>query len=267
MTPQSTAGGPTAVSDDEFDTTDKVLDDRSRMSFLEHLDELRRRILYALYAVLACGVLVFFYIDRLYTYTTAYFGQFGAKLVYNGMTDAFAFELKMGLLLAVIMASPFIFAQVWFFVAPGLYSKEKRLALPFITASTLLFCTGAWFCHFYAFPSMFRFFASFQNDYIAMLPNIKELSGFYVKMILAFGLVFEMPLLVFCLARFGMVTARFMIKQFKYAFLIIFIAAAVITPSADIPNQLMFAAPMLVLYIVSIAVAWLFGKKKTPREA
>jgi sec-independent protein translocase protein TatC len=265
MTMPSAPGGPTVASDDAFDATEPVAADGSRMTFLEHLDELRRRILYALYAVLACGAIVVFYIERIYRYGTAYFAQVsGVKLIYSGMTEGFAFEMKLGILLAVLMASPFIFAQIWFFVAPGLYVREKRLALPFITASTLLFGTGAWFCHAYAFPSMFKFFASFQNGDMAFFPTIREVSGFYVKMILGFGLVFEMPLLVFCLARFGMITARFMIKQFKYAFLIIFVLAAIITPSSDIPNQLMFAAPMLILYVVSIGVAWLFGKKRAP---
>jgi sec-independent protein translocase protein TatC len=265
MSPQSSSGGSSAVSDD-FEATGEALDERSRMSFLEHLDELRRRILYSLYAVLACGAVVIFYIDNLYKYATAYFGQFGVKLIYTGMTEGFSLYMKIGILVAVLMALPFIFAQVWFFVAPGLYSKEKRLALPFITASTLLFLAGAWFCHFYAFPSMFQFFASFANGDVTFFPTIKEVSGFYIKMLLAFGVVFQMPLLVLVLARFGMVTAKFMIKQFKYAILIIFVAAAIITPSSDIMNQLMFAAPMLVLYVVSIGVAWIFGRKK-PREA
>ena len=250
----------------EFDGAEEQLDDRSRMSFLDHLDELRRRILYALYAILACGAVVIYYIDDLFNYATAYFGQFAGKLIYTEMTDGFAFQMKMGILCAVLGASPFIFAQVWFFVAPGLYSKEKKLALPFIVASTVLFLAGAWFCHFYAFPSMVKFFGGFQNQYVAMMPTISNVSGFYIKMILGFGLVFEMPLLVLVLARFGIITARFMIRQFKYAFLIIFILAAIITPSSDIANQLMFAAPMTVLYVLSIGVAWLFGKKKKSIE-
>lgn len=266
MATPSSPGGPGVASDDVFDRAEQGLDENSRMTFLEHLDELRRRILYALYAVLACGAIVVYYIDDLFKYATAYFGQFGVKLIFTEMTDGFAFEMKMGILAAVLMASPFIFAQVWFFVAPGLYSREKRLALPFITASTVLFLSGAWFCHRYAFPSMVWFFGGFQNEYVAMMPTISNISGFYVKMILGFGLVFQMPLLVLALARFGMITARFMIRQFKYAFLIIFVLAAVITPSSDIANQLMFAAPMLVLYVLSIGVAWVFGKKKAPRE-
>jgi sec-independent protein translocase protein TatC len=266
MTGHSTSGGRTAASDDEFDAAEGQLDDRSRMTFLEHLDELRRRILYSIYAVLACGAVVIFYIDRLYKYATGYFGQFGVKLIYTGMTEGFGLYMKVGILVALLMALPFIFAQVWFFVAPGLYVKEKRLALPFIAASTLLFLAGAWFCHFYAFPSMFRFFATFANEDVTFFPTIKEVSGFYIKMILGFGTVFQMPLLVLVLARFGLVTAKFMIKQFKYAFLIIFIVAAVVTPSSDVVNQAMFAAPMLVLYILSIGVAWVFGKKR-PREA
>src|SRR4051812_28688944 len=127
MSGQATSGGRTASADDEFETAERQLDDRSRMSFLEHLDELRRRILYALYAILACGAVVIFYIDRLYKYATAYFGQFGVKLIYTGMTEGFGLYMKVGILCALLLATPFIFAQVWFFVAPGLYAKEKRL--------------------------------------------------------------------------------------------------------------------------------------------
>jgi sec-independent protein translocase protein TatC len=255
--------GPVLAGDDEFaEAGERSDDDRSRMSFLEHLDELRRRLLYSTYAILASGVVVFWFIERLYAYLTHYFAQFGGKLIFTGMTEGFMFEMKMGLLAAVILASPFVFTQVWLFVAPGLYAKEKRLALPFVVCSTALFLSGAWFCHRYAFPSMFLFFATFQNENVSFFPTIKEVFGFYVKMVLGFGLVFQMPVLVFVLSRFGIVTARFMLKQFKYAVLVIFILAAVVTPSGDPVNQTMFAAPMIVLYLISIGVAWLFGKKR-----
>jgi sec-independent protein translocase protein TatC len=165
----------------------------------------------------------------------------------------------------LIIAAPFVFAQLWLFVAPGLYAKEKRVVVPFVVLSSLLFGSGAAFSHFVAFPSMWQFFASYDGmGGMRFFPTIDETFSFYVWMILGLGLVFQMPLLVYFLSRFGIVTAGFMVKQFRYAVLIIVILAAVITPSADIASQMTFAIPMLVLYVISIGVAWIFGKKKKP---
>ena len=244
----------------EFD--DEAADDRSRMSFLEHLDELRTRIFYSLYALIACCVVAFFFWDRTYQYFVTYFGAFGGQLVYNQPMAGFMFSLKLTGLIGLIAASPFMFSQLWLFVAPGLYAKEKKVVVPFVVFSSLLFFLGAWFGHTQGFPAMWRFFASYEIPGLTYMPALDITFGFYVKVILGLGLVFQMPMLVFSLARFGVVTAGFMLKHFKYAVLGIFIVAAVVTPSGDIMTLLVFAAPMLVLYVVSIAVAWLFGKKK-----
>ena len=242
-------------------------DDRTRMSFLDHLDELRKRILYSVYALVATCVVTLYYWQELFVYLAVYFGQQGGHLVYTRPMGAFMFSLKLSLLAGVILASPFIFAQVWFFVAPGLYSREKKLAIPFIFFSTLLFAAGAWFAHVVAFPAMWRFFVSYNGlGNIESMQNIDDTFGFYVGVVLGLGAVFQMPLLVFVLSRFGMVTWRFLVKHFKYAVLAIVVLAAVITPSADIATQLVFAAPMLVLYIVSIFVAMIFGKRKRVEE-
>jgi sec-independent protein translocase protein TatC len=167
----------------------------------------------------------------------------------------------------LIIASPFIFTQMWLFVAPGLYSKEKRLVVPFVLFSTLLFVSGAGFAHFVAFPAMWKFFASYQGlGGIKWLQNIDDTFTFYIGVILGLGLVFQLPLLVFFLSKFGVVSAKFLLKHFKYAVLAIFVIAAVITPSADVMTQLVFAAPMLGLYIVSIGVAAVFGKRRRPAD-
>jgi len=241
--------------------------DQSKMSFLEHLEELRRRIIYSLYAVLGCFAITFWYMDDMNTYMLRYFTQTAAggkvKLLATQLTDAFMFEFKLALLAAVVLAAPFVFMQLWLFVAPGLYAKEKKVVVPFVLSATVLFGGGVWFAHVVAFPSMVKFFVSFMNDYLTIMPSLQLVFSFYVKMILGLGLVFEMPMLVFFLARFGIVTAGFLLRKMKYAILIIFIIAALVTPSADPVNQTIFAAPMIVLYIVSIGVAWLFGKKKT----
>ena len=168
---------------------------------------------------------------------TAYFARFGGKLIYTGMADAFILEMKVAILAGFLIASPFVFSQLWLFVAPGLYTREKKVVLPFVFFATMLFGTGVWFAHRYAFPSMFQFFASFENEHVKFFPTLKEVASFYFKMVLGFGVVFQMPILVFFLARFGIVTWKFMAKQFKYAVLIIFIIAAVVTPSGDPVNQ------------------------------
>lgn len=247
--------------DEAGETDDEVA--QSRMGFLDHLDELRRRLLYSIYVLVACCVVTFFYWDRLYAYYAHYFGALGGELIFNKPMAGFMFSLKISGLAGLVIAAPFIFAQAWLFVAPGLYRKEKRLVLPFVFFSSVLFFLGAYFAHLVAFPSMWRFFASYAVEGIRFFPTIDETFGFYVKAILGLGIIFQMPMVVFFLARFGAVTAGFLIRKIKYAVLIIVVVAAVITPSGDPLTLAVFSAPMLVLYVVSIGVAWLFQKKRT----
>jgi len=154
--------------------------------------------------------------------------------------------------------------QVWLFIAPGLYAKEKRFAIPFVVSSSSLFILGAAFSHYVLFPAAWTFFASFSNSYMEFMPRIEPVWDMYVKLALGMGLVFQMPIIMFVLARLGIVTAGFLARNIKYAILIIFIVAAVITPDGSPANQVLVAAPMVVLYIVGIAVAWIFGKSKKP---
>jgi sec-independent protein translocase protein TatC len=240
----------------------------SRMSFLDHLDELRRRLLYSTYVLVACCAVTFFYWDRLYLYYASYFGALGDgnyKIVFTKPMAGFMFSLKISGLAGLIVAAPFLFSQAWLFVAPGLYAREKRVVVPFVFFSSTLFFVGAYFAHVVAFPSMWRFFAGYAVGGISFFPTIDETFSFYVKTILGLGLVFQMPMVVFFLARFGVVTSGFLIRKIKYAVLIIVVVAAVITPSGDPLTLAVFSAPMLVLYVVSIGVAWLFQKKQ-PQE-
>jgi sec-independent protein translocase protein TatC len=252
----------------DADEPDESEDGRSRMSFLEHLEELRKRIIYSLYALIAACCVSFWFVERLNLYMLKYFASFvsgsagGGKLVFNEITEAFMFKLKIGVLVGLLIAIPVILAQVWLFVAPGLYTREKKVVLPFVACASALFLAGAAFGHVVAFPSMMQFFASQSNEYLAMFITISGTFSFYIKMILGLGLVFQMPILVFFLARFGIVTAKFLWDKGRFAILIIFIIAAVITPSPDPVNQCIFAAPMIVLYGISIGVAWLFGKRR-----
>lgn len=255
---------PALTADDTF--ADDV-DERSRMTFLEHLDELRRRILYSLYAVIASCLVTFWFLSSMTDYLTRYFSTYGATLIFTQPMGGFMFSLKIGVLAGVIVAAPFVFSQIWLFVAPGLYAKEKKVVVPFVFFSSILFAGGVYFAHAIGFPAMWRFFASYgEGGALQFFPDISLTFGFYVKVILGMGLVFQMPILVFFLARFHIVTARFMLRKFKYAVLGIFIIAAIITPSGDAVTLSVFAAPMLLLYLVSIVVAWVFGTRRVRDE-
>lgn len=249
----------TGVLDDAYA---EDADDRSRMSFLEHLDELRRRILYCVYALTACCAVTFYFWEPLFQYFVVYFSANGGQLIYTQPMAGFMFSLKLAGLAGLLVASPFLFTQLWLFVAPGLYAREKKVVIPFVFFATIFFIGGAYFGHTVAFPSMMRFFAQYQLGPLSYMPALDFTFGLYVKTILGLGIVFQMPMLVFFLARFNVVTAGFMIRKFKYAVLGIVVVAAIITPSADIPTLVIFSGPMLVLYIISIGVAWVFGKKQ-----
>jgi len=246
---------------DATDEDDEVA--QSRMGFLDHLDELRRRLLYSIYVLVACCVVSFYYWDQLYRYYAHYFQLLGGNLIFNKPMAGFMFSLKLSGLAGLVVAAPFMFAQAWLFIAPGLYRKEKRVVLPFVFFSSALFFLGAYFSHAVAFPSMWRFFASYAVEGISFFPTIDETFGLYVKVLLGLGLIFQMPMVVFFLARFGVVTAGFLLRKIKYAVLIIVVVAAVVTPSGDPMTLAIFSAPMLILYVISIGVAWLFQKKRS----
>ena len=242
----------------------------AKMTFLEHLDELRKRIVVSLAGILVGCLVAFAFVNRIYSFIMDPLNRLlpkGSSFVFTEPTEAFLLYMKMALLAGVIVAMPVILLQVWLFVAPGLYAKEKRLVVPFIVLATVGFVGGAAFTHYLLFPWMWIFFASFATDTLTFLPRIGPVFALYVKMVLAMGLVFQMPAVVYSLARIGVVTSRFLIKSFKYAVLLIFIAAAVITPSADMLTQTLFAAPMIGLYIISIGIAWLFGKRRPKADA
>ena len=234
------------------------------MTFLEHLDELRKRITHAVGGLFIGFIIAFTFIGRVQEFV---YGRLtkdipGGKLIFTEPGEAFMLMIKMAALVGVLIASPYIMLQVWLFIAPGLYSKEKRLAVPFVLSSSTLFIAGAAFSHYFVFPAAWTFFASFSNDYIAFTPRIDPVFSMYVKLMLGIGLTFQLPVLMFVLARIGIVTAGFLLKNFKYAVLLIFIFAAVITPDGNPVTQIMVGGPMVVLYLIGIAAAWLFGKSK-----
>jgi len=238
-----------------------------KMSFLEHLDEFRRRLINSLIAVGVGMGISFFFISRIFEFIMVPLQRMlppGGHLIATEPTEPFMLYLKIALLAGIVIASPAIMLQVWLFVAPGLYATEKKFAVPFILLTTIGFVLGAAFSHYIVFPLMWRYFASFQTDYMLFTPKIDAVFSLYVRMMIALGIVFEMPTVVFALARMGVVTARWLLRNLKYAVLLNFIIAAVITPSPDPFSQAMVAAPMCGLYLISIVIAWLCGKPRTP---
>ncbi len=242
------------------------------MSFLEHLDELRRRLMIAAAAIVAGMAIAFLFIRRIVAFVMDPLYALlppGGNFMSTEMTEGFMLYMKIAALCGLMIASPVVMAQIWLFVAPGLYSHEKKLAIPFVVLGTGFFLLGAAFSHYFVFPFAFAFFANFfaADSYIKFMPTIGPLFGAYVKMLLAMGIIFQLPTVVFFLARMGMVTAGWLAKKTKYAILIIFVVAAIITPGPDVVSQTLVAAPMVLLYGLSIAIAWMFGKKKKAAEA
>jgi sec-independent protein translocase protein TatC len=256
------------VSDSWFDD-DPEAAAGGKMSFLEHLDELRKRIVRSLIALCLGVAIAAFFIEDLYAFVMMPLRNMlrpGETMIYTYPTEAFMLYIRIALIAGLFISAPLIFWQVWLFVAPALYAKERKYAIPFVLLSSIGVLAGAAFSHYVAFPLMWRFFASFSNELVSFMPRIEDAFSVYMRMLLGMAVVFQMPALVFFLARMGVVTARWMIRQFKYAILAIVVIAAVITPSSDIASQLIVAGPMVVLYILSIGIAWVFGKKRSALE-
>ena len=258
----------TTDQDPDWDESDEPLAE-GKMSFLEHLDELRKRIIWSVAGVGIGFVAACFYIKQIYAFVMDPMQKLlkpGEHLVYTEPSEYFALYIKLAVIAGLLLASPWVMWQVWRFIAPGLYKNEKRFAIPFVLLSTVSFVAGAAFSHYVVFPMSWKFFGSFSDDTTVFMPRIAPSFSMYLKLLIAFALVFQMPAVVLFLARMGLITARFLLKNFKYAVLLIFIAAAVLTPDASPVTQTAMAAPMIGLYLISIALAWLFGKKRRTVE-
>jgi sec-independent protein translocase protein TatC len=254
---------------DDWDDEDAAEESGGKMSFLDHLDELRRRLIWALaVVVIGFGIAIAFY-QQLFDFVMDPMQAMlpaGQKMIYTEPTEALMLYVKIAVIAGLLIASPGVMSQVWLFVAPGLYSHEKKLAVPFVLLSSAFFIGGAAFAHYIVFPITFKFFASFASDAITFMPRIEPAFGLYMKLVLIFGFVFQMPTVVLLLARLGIITAGFLWRNFKYAVLIIFIVGAALSPGTDPVGQVVMAGPMVVLYLISIAFAWMFGKKRQPAE-
>lgn len=228
------------------------------MGLMEHLDELRRRILHSLAALLVGFMACWGFSRRIYEFLAQPIYRLlpeGEKLVFLGITDPFIIFVKVALLAGIFVASPFILFQFWRFVAPGLYKRERLAALPFILFGSLLFLAGGAFAYYIAFPFAVEFLLGVGEPFNAQITVDRYLS-FLMTVILGLGVMFELPVVILLLARLGLVTPRFLLKNFRYAVLVIFVVAALITPTPDVFNLLVFAGPTIVLYLVGIGLAW-----------
>ncbi len=246
--------------DPQIDETTEESGDGGKMSFLDHLDELRKRLILVAGALLVGFLICFAFINPIFEFIMVPLYEIlpdGGRLAYTEPAEAFLLYIKIAALAGLVLATPVVLSQVWLFVAPGLYSHEKKFAIPFVVGSTFFFLLGALFSHYLLFPWAWSFFAGFATDYMEFIPRIQPAFSLYVKLLLACGLVFQMPTIVFFMAKVGAVTAGFLARNIKYAILLIFIFAAILTPTGDPVTLTMMAAPMIALYGLSIGIAWI----------
>lgn len=239
-----------------------------KIPFTEHLEELRRRLLISAAAVAVGFLISYFFSKQLFEILMKpLIISLPPKstLIFTSLPEAFFTYLKVSLLSGIFLTSPIVLYEIWAFISPGLYKHEKRYVIPFVFFSSIFFIGGALFGYFVVFPFGFKFFLGFATEYIRPMPTIKEYFGFCTKLLLAFGVIFELPLFVFFLSKIGIINDRILRKQRKYAILLIFIASAILTPP-DVMTQLMMAGPLLALFEISIWVAKIFGRERVAED-
>lgn len=240
-----------------------------KMSLTEHLIELRKSLTRSLIALgIGFGV-CYYYKDFIFDIVTRPLTRVLPKnsyLIYTGLTEAFFTYMKVAFFASLIITCPYILYQIWKFIAPALHSREKKYVVPFVISSTFLFISGVSFGYFVALPPAFEFFVSFNNQYLQAMLSFKDYLSLFVTFLLGFGISFELPIFIFFLTKLGIVNAAMLSKQRRYAMLIIFIVAAILTPSPDALSQVLMAIPLMFLYEVSIFVSRFAGKKKTDSE-
>jgi sec-independent protein translocase protein TatC len=240
------------------------------MGFLEHLDELRTRLLRSCIAIAAGMVVAFVFVDSFADFVLAPTLRMlpaGAGLIMTRPGEGLSFHLDLALIGGVMLAAPFVTYQIWRFIAPGLHAREKRLMIPFAVLATIGTLAGALFSHYLLFPSLMAFFATFDSPRMRFMPRLQDTFELYRNMLIGMVAVFQIPTLVFFLARMQVVTARLLWRHIRYAILVGFIAAAALTPSADPWNQTVFAAPIIGLYIISIGIAWIVAPRRQSAPA
>ncbi len=240
-----------------------------KMSFLEHLDELRVRLVHSVAALVVGFLIAWIWHEQIFHFLTnpLRLAYPDTKFIFTSVSEALMLYMKMAFFVGIFIASPYVLYQIWAFIAPGLYAHEKAYAVPFIVAGTFFFVGGAAFGHFFLFPLTFRFLVGFGGKDMTFLPRVAEYFSFYSWFLLGLGAVFQLPVVIFVLSRIGLVTPRFLLRQFRWAVLVAFVVSAVITPTPDVVTQTLLALPMLGLYLLGIAVATLFGRPRRAVEA
>jgi sec-independent protein translocase protein TatC len=251
----------------EAPSQERLPDAMPAMSFLEHLEELRKRIVYSVIAIAVGFFACWGYAEKIVGWMqqpimdALKHNGMPQTLVYLNPTDPFNLYLKIGALAGVFVTCPFVLYQVWMFISPGLYRNEKRYVVPFMVSTIALFLSGGYFGYKLVYPAALEFLIGYGKQFQPMI-TIHEYTDLFLTVILGLGLVFELPILVFFLALMGVVSAGWMWRNVRYSILVIFIIAAIITPTTDILNMCIFAAPMVVLYLLSIGIAYLVHPKQ-----
>jgi len=228
------------------------------MTFVEHLEELRRRLIVILAVVLFFSIVVYFFSERM----VDYFTQPLPGVYFFTPTEAFTVRIKISLFAGLIVTLPLIFYQLWKFVGPGLLKKEIKAIVPIVFSATIFFLVGGGFCFFYVIPAAVKLLLGFGTANLKPMISINSYVSFVVMMVLAFGVVFELPVAAFILGRLGVIDHKFLAHGRRYAAVIILIVAAILTPTPDAFSQLLLAGPLYLLYEVSIIVLWLTCRKK-----
>ena len=235
-----------------------------RMTLLDHLDELRRRILYSIIAIFVAFIGSWYFSPTIFRWLEKPFLAAvpeGEQLAFTDLPGPFMLYIKVALLTAIFVSSPILLLQLWLFLRPGLYKRERRLFAPFIFFTTLFFVAGGYFGYLVAFPMVVKFLLGVGEGFKQVV-TISAYFSMMSKILLGLGLVFEMPMLIFFLARLGIVSAGQLLRWFRWAVLLIFVIAAIITPTPDVATQTVFAVPMILLYLLGVLVAAIFGTKR-----
>ncbi len=240
-----------------------------KLPLTEHLEELRKRIVYCIIAVAVGFVICYFFSKQLFEILALPLASQlpdGSTFIFTNVTEAFFTYLKLAFFAGIFVASPVIIYQIWGFIAPGLYQHESKYAVPFVVLSTIFFVGGSLFAYYAVFPIAFNFFIGYSTDGIRMLPSLREYLSFSFKFLIAFGIVFELPIFILFLSKMGVVDDKKLKTNRKYVIIGIFVLAAILTPP-DVISQALMAAPLIVLYEISIFIAKLFGKKKMGQDS
>ncbi len=239
-----------------------------KQPFVSHLQELRQRIMICLVVIAVAFLITYYFREKVNVFLLLPFKKVmpaGSSFIFTGVTEAFITYFKIWILTAAAISSPVIVYQMWMFVSPGLYEKEKRYVYPLIIWGSFFFAAGVAFCYYVVIPNLYSFFVSFGSDMIIPMPDLKEYVSLTLKLLVIFGFIFELPLIAYFLAKAGIINYRFLSKKRRYAVLAAFIISAVITPP-DVISQILLALPLWGLFELSILIARFFGKKELPDE-